>query len=305
MALRLLRPPQLQRGPAHCDDAAGPVSPLQLQLDELGKMPFVARWFHQANVDRDRICFGSELTFQFLEAHAEAARPSTEALGASAGRGNPGHCDRPSGTSHSRKTESGSLSRSQTKVSGSRPSAWPSLCGRIAPNRLDQDLARQAQDVADRPQAQGFQALQDDWRQPQGGDRQARYRRLFISRGPRARFLRYEPAPRTHPLWMEGELDLKAALAPVVANGLEKRFLSTPKMSATCDFAEERFGKSSLFQTDQRREPLKFERQLAKGVTVGGEVGRKEDGFRQERLGLGQRLTDPKAEAFCIRDCRP
>ena len=79
------------------------------------------------------------------------------------------------------------------------------------------------------------------------------------------------------------------------------RFLSIPKMCATGDFAEQGFGMSTLFQTDQGREALTFERQLTEGITVGGDISGKEDRFRQQRLGLGQRLTDAKAQAFGFR----
>ena len=76
-------------------------------------------------------------------------------------------------------------------------------------------------------------------------------------------------------------------------------------MRATGDFAEERLGMSRLFQTDQRRESLAVERKLAKGIAVGGDISRKEDGSGQQRFGLGQRLTDPKPERSAFRSCRP
>ena len=50
-----------------------------------------------------------------------------------------------------------------------------------------------------------------------------------------------------------------------------------------------------LFQTDQGRESLTVERQLTEGTPVRGDISGKEDRFRQQRLGLGQRLTDAKA----------
>ncbi len=59
----------------------------------------------------------------------------------------------------------------------------------------------------------------------------------------------------------------------------------------------------ALFQADQWREPLTVERQLAKGGAVGVDIRGKEDRFRQQRLGLGQRLTDAKAQAFGFPDC--
>ena len=62
---------------------------------------------------------------------------------------------------------SGSLSRSQTKVSGKQAERLVQPLGKITPNRLASDLARKSQHLANRPQAQGFQALQDVWRQPQ------------------------------------------------------------------------------------------------------------------------------------------
>lgn len=71
-------------------------------------------------------------------------------------------------------------------------------------------------------------------------------------------------------------------------------------MRATLDLAEERFGKSSLLQTDQGRELLEVNRKLAKGIAVGGEISRKKHSVGQKRLGFGQRLTDPNSQPFGI-----
>ena len=93
-------------------------------------------------------------------------------------------------------------------------------------------------------------------------------------------------------------MDVIASTAPVAAKGLEKLFLSIPEMGATGDFAEQRFGMSTLVQTDQRRESLTVECQLTKGTPVRDAISGQEDSFRQQRFGLGQRLTGPKAQAF-------
>jgi hypothetical protein len=72
-------------------------------------------------------------------------------------------------------------------------------------------------------------------------------------------------------------LDFKASLPPVVADESEKPFLSFPKMSAPGDVAEQGFGISTLFQTDERRESLKVESQVTKGRSVPGQIGGKKE----------------------------
>ena len=98
-------------------------------------------------------------------------------------------------------------------------------------------------------------------------------------------------------------MDLETAFTPVIAHGVQKLCLTTPKMRAARDFTEERLGKSTIFQTNQRRELLTVESQLAKGVTVGDEISRKEDGNGSEASLASARVlvTRPfEAEPFRI-----
>ena len=72
-------------------------------------------------------------------------------------------------------------------------------------------------------------------------------------------------------------------------------------MGATGNIAEQGFRIGTLFQTDHGREALTVERQFTQGTQVGGDISRKEDRFRQQCSGLGQRLTEANAQAFGVR----
>ncbi len=43
----------------------------------------------------------------------------------------------------------------------------------------------------------------------------------------------------------------------------------------------------ALFQSNQGRETLEFDRKLTESTTVRGDVGGKKDSLRKQRLGLG------------------
>ena len=73
------------------------------------------------------------------------------------------------------------------------------------------------------------------------------------------------------------KVGLITSLAPVVANGSEKLFLSVPKMGTPGDVAEQGFGICSLFETDEGRESLKVERQLTESCSVPGQIGGKKE----------------------------
>jgi hypothetical protein len=94
------------------------------------------------------------------------------------------------------------------------------------------------------------------------------------------------------------KLDAIASLAPVAANVAEEPLFSPPQIGAAGDVAEQRSGTITFFEAHQRREALAVNGKLAEGTPVGRGILGKEDGCRQEDLGLGQGLTDVNAKAL-------
>ena len=163
-------------------------------------------------VDRDGTGLGPQLSFQFLETHAGMTRPSTEALAASAGRRGPGQGGRRSALPTRGRPSSGSFSRSQTNGSGRQAECLVQPLRQDHAEPAGQRLARKSQDVADRPQAQGFQPLED----ASAGNRNAATGRpdkaaVFIPRGTTASGRGMSERPgRSHGAG-QGKLDLKAS----------------------------------------------------------------------------------------------
>jgi hypothetical protein len=87
-------------------------------------------------------------------------------------------------------------------------------------------------------------------------------------------------------------MNLIGPSAPVAFYCLEKIVLAIPQMGTAGNITEQKLGFFAFFQTNERREALKFDRELTEGRAVGGGISGKEFGSRQEGFRLGQWLTD-------------